>query len=1000
MALKRKTRNLPNLNDADKRNQMSFFDPVYQNDDESDGELSMNSSSRQTFQDESNETLNANPTTQTENDETLDDDSLEISATRIFARIKQIQSSIQQAQTMLDSMERFKHLVPGSDDQCEKLRVIISNLEEQQAGYMNLFNLITLTNEERSELMNKMSSTDGLAPAYNNEQLNDDDDNDDDDEEEEEKNANKPPTQRKVQFPTCPRVESKTGLKPSTSLNQPQMNSSDNEQNTRNDNSNYDSLVGSLKSDTLNWKDQQSTSGDEGSDVENDKELERNLMLQKEQLRALQGQKRALLALKKRSEKRLFEQQEQLLNQKSNNKKEEPKDDNLLSDINHLRDRLQLLRNLYEQKHDVEVQQIKNSTKVQTKPAENRAQNLEHVRQQLNELEEIVNYYQLDLMDQPEEETTVYEEDQIQPDDVQRLKSLIIQQKQQTSSSQTNHNENTAKPLNKLSDELATKRLELEQAKFALNRLQQMVKTIEPDQPSSSVRSTPVPSSSNKQTKTNEQNLSSISTTKISPKSNEKTNSILTTNTYADAKMAAQHREIERLVESRQRLQSLKDQIASLHQSMTTPPIPLKTDLVDTTEVENQRPKSSYKNQANTSERRNTDDNNLQLYRFECESGDGEETDEDSDEEIQPRIKQGNFHAAEDIVAEHEQRLLSNKKSDQNDDLSAQMREICRCLSTFIQEQKSFNRHIEEHLTAATNNSSRASVPSVSNVGGSSGDALFNQLQQQVLTQGLIVNLNTAYREIAVLQSEINALQSENNRLTSSLSSYDSQYQHKARLNSRDNSKESLYSTERTRTVRPQVRPKLNEYVQPFDANLLTKYNQFENSSKTSFNSQSTGKRTAINFDKNQMEITPTKHERNGTFIADRLASPKPTYSNTKQISDEYEITSNQYRHSSKSVPSKSFIIRRRFITNDNEDSLIQSSSSNYDQRLQQNTFDDDDEDDDDDDDDEMMMIMKVMMKNKKIIFHELFSIHNLQVIFPHQLKNMIMLTFKRSIYK
>ena len=31
------------------------------------------------------------------------------------------------------------------------------------------------------------------------------------------------------------------------------------------------------------------------------------------------------------------------------------------------------------------------------------------------------------------------------------------------------------------------------------------------------------------------------------------------------------------------------------------------------------------------------------------------------------------------------------------------MREICRYLSSFIQEQRSFNRHIEEHLTAATN---------------------------------------------------------------------------------------------------------------------------------------------------------------------------------------------------------------------------------------------------------------------------------------------------------
>lgn len=84
-------------------------------------------------------------------------------------------------------------------------------------------------------------------------------------------------------------------------------------------------------------------------------------------------------------------------------------------------------------------------------------------------------------------------------------------------------------------------------------------------------------------------------------------------------------------------------------------------------------------------------------------------------------------------------------------DLSIQMHEICQCLSTFIDEQKSFNHHIEQRLTTAT----KPFAP----------DPIFNQLQQQVLAQGLIVNLNSAYREIAVLQSEVNALQSENNRL-------------------------------------------------------------------------------------------------------------------------------------------------------------------------------------------------------------------------------------------
>ena len=35
-------------------------------------------------------------------------------------------------------------LKPGSEEQCDKLRVIVANLEEQQAGYVNLLNLITV----------------------------------------------------------------------------------------------------------------------------------------------------------------------------------------------------------------------------------------------------------------------------------------------------------------------------------------------------------------------------------------------------------------------------------------------------------------------------------------------------------------------------------------------------------------------------------------------------------------------------------------------------------------------------------------------------------------------------------------------------------------------------------------------------------------------------------------------------------------------------------------
>jgi hypothetical protein len=68
-----------------------------------------------------------------------------------------------------------------------------------------------------------------------------------------------PLPQRKVQLPVRPRIESKIGFIPSKPTVLPTINTSDTEQNTRNDNSNYDSLVGSLKSDTINWKDQQST---------------------------------------------------------------------------------------------------------------------------------------------------------------------------------------------------------------------------------------------------------------------------------------------------------------------------------------------------------------------------------------------------------------------------------------------------------------------------------------------------------------------------------------------------------------------------------------------------------------------------------------------------------------------------------------------------------------------------------------------------------------------
>ncbi|CAF4391849.1 unnamed protein product, partial [Rotaria sordida] len=78
-------------------------------------------------------------------------------------------------------------------------------------------------------------------------------------------------------------------------------------------------------------------------------------------------------------------------------------------------------------------------------------------------------------------------------------------------------------------------------------------------------------------------------------------------------------------------------------------------------------------NQEEEDNNNNDDDDDSELYQFECESGDGEEIndddDDDTDEEIQSRIKQGNFHAPEDILAEHEQNIL-NKKIDSSDELS------------------------------------------------------------------------------------------------------------------------------------------------------------------------------------------------------------------------------------------------------------------------------------------------------------------------------------------
>jgi len=456
---------------------------------------------------------------------------------------------------------------------------------------------------------------------------------------------------------------------------------------------------------------------------------------------------------------------------------------------------------------------------------------------------------------------------------------------------------------------------ELEQAKSALSRLQQMVKTIEPNENASSVRSTPTATPS----KSKPSLLSSLLSTKSS------------TNTYTDAQMAAQHREIERLLESRQRLSTLKEQISSLHQTMMTP-----------TTTQTNPSMTNYSTKTQIDDVIDDDD----FYRSECDSGDGEEIDDEIDdkdtffEESQSRIKQGvslfvivkqnsivcffyqktkqNFRAPEDIVAENEGNLLIKRtppppSSSSNEELAGQMRDICRCLSTFIQEQKSFNRHIEEHLSAATRSQTSLQM--------TNQDPVFNQLQQQVLTQGLIVNLNTAYREIAVLQSEINGLQNENTRLTSSLSSFEQQHQKRpqsrSQIYSRNDSKDSIYSLNQIKPLRSH-----------FDDQISSK-NKFEASSKTSFSSQSTGKQTAIRCEKKSFETTPTKHS------IERYASPKTIHLQSKENL------------------SKSFVIRRRPMGEIDQPNLVQSQLFNYNQE----NISDEDNDDDDDDDDEQQQI-------------------------------------------
>jgi hypothetical protein len=216
---------------------------------------------------------------------------------------------------------------------------------------------------------------------------------------------------------------------------------------------------------------------------------------------------------------------------------------------------------------------------------------------------------------------------------------------------------------------------ELEQAKSALSRLQKMVEKIEPDQ---QITSPPVASTTHSSDVTKKshsidgngitgvkrQTKSSLLSNILSCPSNGNTPD---DNRNVDVQMAAQHREIERLVESRQRLHTIKDQIASLQQSVTTPngatktstlidpfavpsyiAVTIRTDRhavgktsVNDEEESNLQNRSRFHYQPTASQRiEEEEDMDSDFYRFGCESGDGEEIDGESDIDVPYKASQ------------------------------------------------------------------------------------------------------------------------------------------------------------------------------------------------------------------------------------------------------------------------------------------------------------------------------------------------------------------------
>lgn len=168
-----------------------------------------------------------------------------------------------------------------------------------------------------------------------------------------------------------------------------------------------------------------------------------------------------------------------------------------------------------------------------------------------------------------------------------------------------------------------------------------MVKKIQPDECSSSARTTPIQRKISSKSNSAEWSTNSVIGTPGTLKQSRNETPTITNkssllsqilssqpapqslpivNNSVDSKMVAQHREIERLIESRQRLHTIKDQIASLKQTMTTPTMQQKSNdnlKTDSDKLNDSKNLLSYRQPSF-----NQSDNNLDLYPLEDESDD------------------------------------------------------------------------------------------------------------------------------------------------------------------------------------------------------------------------------------------------------------------------------------------------------------------------------------------------------------------------------------------